>query len=84
MFKSVYQSKTEEVNLNIDKFITLASKRYPKIINKFKDRSNLFSFFNFPKVIYSLSLRAKMALISVTKTNNPPPSYWETSLDYTF
>lgn len=45
MFKSVYQSKTEEVNLNIDKFITLASKRYPKIINKFKDRSNLFSFF---------------------------------------
>ena len=50
--KSVYQSKTkEEANLNLEAFITSMSKRYPKVVDKFRDRSNLFSFLSFPKEI---------------------------------
>lgn len=50
--KTVYQSKTEkEANLNLELFIDSMSKRYPKVIDKFKDRSNLFSFLSFPKEI---------------------------------
>lgn len=52
MLKSVYQSKTEEeAILNLESFISSVSKRYPKVIDKFKDRSNLFSFLSFPKEI---------------------------------
>lgn len=49
--KSVYQSKTEEATLNLESFISSMSKRYPKVVDKFKDRSNLFSFLSFPKEI---------------------------------
>lgn len=52
MLKSVYQSKTEEeANLNLESFIRSVSKRYPKVVDKFKDRSNLFSFLSFSKEI---------------------------------
>lgn len=50
--KSVYQSKTEEeAILNLESFISSVSKRYPKVVDKFKDRSSLFSFLSFPKEI---------------------------------
>ena len=52
MLKSVYQSKSEEeANINLESFISSVSKRYPKVVDKFKDRSNLFSFLSFPKEI---------------------------------
>lgn len=50
--KSVYRSKTEEeANLNLDTFISSISKRYSRVIDKFKDRLNLFGFLSFPKEI---------------------------------
>lgn len=63
--KSVYQASTvEEANINLDLFISSMSKHYPKVVDKFKDRSNLFSFLNFPKQIqrslYSTNLIESM------------------------
>lgn len=50
--KSVYQSRIEdETNLNLNTFISSMSKHYPKVVDKFKDRFNLFSFLSFPKEI---------------------------------
>lgn len=52
MLRSVYQSKTEEeANLNLESFISSVSKRYPKVVDKFRDKSNLFSFLSFSKEI---------------------------------
>lgn len=48
--KSVYQSKTEEeANQNLESFISSVSKHYPKVVDKFEDRSNLLCFLSFAK-----------------------------------